>query len=106
MAAVTEPVIAEGWQDEIGLADVLVLARGSKAWTDTCSTAFACWPGLAMVLFRRVGGRVAIATRDGIRLTVDAELTVDAVRIAYAVWSLAGQGTQPGSDGFAASGEG
>ena len=103
----TEPVIAEGWRDEIGLADVLVLASGSRAWPDTCSTAFACWPGLAMVMFRRVGGgRVAVATRDGIRFTVEAELTVDAVRIAYAVWSLAGQGTQSGSDGFATSGEG
>jgi hypothetical protein len=102
----SEPVIAEGWHDAISTADVLVLSTGGEEWLGICATAFAQWPGLAMVMFRLPGGQVAIGTRDGIRLTGRAELTTGTVKIIYVVWSLSGQLAQAGPDRMRAGGEG
>lgn len=87
---VIEPVIAWDRQDQVALADILVLH------TMDCRD-FARWPGLAMLVCPQ-GRRLVIVTRDGARLTVHCESIVDALRIVYLWWSFAGQLVQPGPD--------
>jgi hypothetical protein len=102
----SDPVIAVGLHDEIATADVLVLPAAGEQWLGICATAFAQWPGLAMVIFRLSSGQVAIGTRDGVRLVGCTDLTVGTVKIIYELWSLSGQFAQAGPDRMRTGGEG
>jgi hypothetical protein len=107
----TEPVIAEGWDDGVAVADVLVLPAAGSHWMSVCDAAFTRWPGLALVVFREGHGVLVMATRDGMRCMMlncpsGTKKTVDIIRMIYTGWSLAAELLQPGTHGVGAAGEG
>jgi hypothetical protein len=101
----SEPVVACGWEDQLALADVLIL----PTWEARCDNVFTRWPGLAMVVFPLRHRTIAIVTRDGRRLAASGDSIVDTVRMVYEWWSLSrsinSELAQPCSHRLRASGE-